>query len=157
MSIEDDIALLQQGPLLGLLGGEALRILAIGSESRIVQRGALLFTAGEPADGAYVVEVGSFTLRTPGGRESIARRGAVLGEYALLIETPRAFSAVAREFSSVLRIPRPLFLKMLDGYPAVAERLRRWMLQQCEELADEISAVRAALAEGLPADRPKPN
>jgi CRP-like cAMP-binding protein len=148
MSIENDIALMQQGPLLGLLGRDALRILAIGAESRTVQRGALLFSAGEPSDGAFVVESGAFSLRTPGGSESIARRGAVLGEFALLVESPRAFTATAREFSSVMRIARPLFLKMLDGYPEVAERLRQWLLTQCDQLADEIGIVRGALTDG---------
>lgn len=147
MSIEDDIALLQQGPVLGLLGRDALRILAIGSESRTVQRGSVLFTAGEPADGAYVVEGGSFALRTPGGRETVVRRGAILGEFALLIETPRPVTATAREFSSVMRITRPLFLKMLDGYPEVAERLRQWLLEQSDRLAEEIGIVRAVLDE----------
>jgi CRP-like cAMP-binding protein len=154
MSIEDDIALLQQGPVLGLLGREALRILAIGAESRTIQRGGLLFSAGEPADGAFVVEGGTFSLRTPGGRESVARRGAILGEFALLIEAPRAFTATAREFSSVMRIARPLFLKMLDGYPEVAERLRQWLLEQCDQLADEIGVVRAALDEPAQAHAP---
>ena len=145
MSIDDDIALLQKGPVLDLLGRDALRILAIGSESRTVQRGAILFSAGESADGAFVVEGGSFLLHSPGGRESIARRGAVLGEFALLIEAPRPVTATAREFSSVMRIPRPLFLKMLDGFPDVAERLRQWLLSQSDQLAEEIEIVRSAL------------
>jgi CRP-like cAMP-binding protein len=150
MSIEDDIALLQQGPVLGLLGRDALRILAIGAESRTVQRGAVLFNAGEPADGAFVVERGAISLRTPGGHESVVRRGAVLGEFSLLVESPRAFTAAAREFSSVMRITRPLFLKMLDGYPEVAERLRQWLLEQSDQLAEEIGVVRAALDEPVP-------
>jgi CRP-like cAMP-binding protein len=147
MSIDNDIALLQQTQMLGLLGRDALRILAIGAESRTLSRGAVLFHAGEPADGAFVVEGGSFTLRSPGGRESIARRGAVLGEFALLVETPRAFTATARDFSSVLRIARPLFLKMLDGYPEVAEQMRQWLLEQSDQLAEEIGVVRRALTE----------
>jgi CRP-like cAMP-binding protein len=156
MSIENDIALLQQGPLLRLLGRDALRILAIGAESRTVSRGAVLFSAGEPSDGAFVVESGVFSLRTPGGRESIARRGAVLGEFALLVESPRAVTATAREFSSVMRIARPLFLKMLDGYPEVAEQLRQWLLAQCDQLADEIGVVRTALTDGPAAAQTKP-
>lgn|SRR5690606_16784861 len=147
MSIENDIALMQQGSLLSLLGRDALRILAIGAESRTIQRGAVLFSAGEPSDGAFIVETGALSLRTPGGRESTARRGAVLGEFALLVESPRPFTATAREFSSVMRIARPLFLKMLDGYPEIAERLRQYMLAQCDQLAEEITIVRTALAD----------
>jgi CRP-like cAMP-binding protein len=152
MSIEDDIRLLQGVPFLGLLGREALRILAIGAESRTVPRGTVLFTAGEPADGALVVEAGTVSLRTPGGGEFVARRGALLGEMALLIETPRPFTATTRELTSVMRVARPLFLKMLDGYPDMAERLRQWLLHECDQLSVEIGFVRAALAEQLPSE-----
>jgi CRP-like cAMP-binding protein len=150
MSIEDDIHLLQNAPFLGLLGREALRILAIGAETRTLPGGSVLFSAGEPSDGAYVVEAGVVTLRTPGGSEFIARRGALLGEMALLIETPRQFTASARELCSVMRIARPLFLKMLDGYPEMAERLRQWLLHECDSLSVELGFVRAALGEDLP-------
>ncbi|MBN8919153.1 MAG: Crp/Fnr family transcriptional regulator, partial [Rhizobiales bacterium] len=59
--------------------------------------------------------------------------------------TPRPMTAMAREFSSVMRIPRALFLKMLDGFPDVAERLRQWLLGQTDQIADEIETVRRAL------------
>jgi len=51
MSIEDDVTLLERVPTLRLLGTDALRMLAIGSEQRAVARGATLFSAGDEADG----------------------------------------------------------------------------------------------------------
>ena len=65
MTIEDDIAFLERVPALALLGRDALRILAIGSESRYVHEGNTLFGEGEDADGAYVVQEGSFDLVSP--------------------------------------------------------------------------------------------
>ena len=62
MSIEDDIAFLERVPALRLLGRDALRILAIGSENRYIHEGISLFGEGEDADGAYVVQEGSFDL-----------------------------------------------------------------------------------------------
>ena len=62
MSIEDDIAFLERVPALSLLGRDALRILAIGSESRYIHEGMSLFGEDEDADGAYVVQEGSFEL-----------------------------------------------------------------------------------------------
>ena len=50
MSIEDDIAFFERVPTLRLLGRAALRILAIGAESRYVLQGEVLFAAGEPTD-----------------------------------------------------------------------------------------------------------
>ena len=46
MSIEDDVVLLERVPTLRLLGTDALRVLAIGSEQRDFDRGDLLFSAG---------------------------------------------------------------------------------------------------------------
>ena len=99
MSIEVDIAFLERVPLLRQLGAGALRILAIGAESYPVQPGEVLFTAGDAADSAYVVQQGSFTLKPerPGGTELVAGPGTLLGETALLMETTRPATAVARE------------------------------------------------------------
>src|SRR6267142_6063397 len=86
MTIEDDIAFLERVPSFGLLGRDALRILAIGAESRYVHGGEVLFSAGDPADAGYVVQEGSFTLKTDNTDSSAAEvrvaRGALLGELA---------------------------------------------------------------------------
>ena len=123
MTIEDDIAFLERVPALSILGRDALRIIAIGSENRYVHEGNALFGEGEDADGAYVVQEGSFELVSRQERRDRADgrgRGALIGELALLTETKRPVSAVAREPSSVVRIPRQLFLKTLEGYPDAA-------------------------------------
>ena len=54
MSIEDDVALLERVPTLRLLGREALRVLAIGSEHREFARGDTLFRL-VPSEKASVV------------------------------------------------------------------------------------------------------
>ena len=56
MTIEDDIAFFERVPTLSLLGRAALRILAIGAESRFVHGGEVLFYAGDAADSAYVIQ-----------------------------------------------------------------------------------------------------
>ena len=47
---------------LRLLGREALRVLAIGAESRYLDDGEVLFHAGDPADSGYIIQEGSFIL-----------------------------------------------------------------------------------------------
>jgi CRP-like cAMP-binding protein len=152
MSIDDDIAFLEQVPTFALLGRDALRILAIGAEARYVHRGEVLFQGGETADGGFVVQEGSFTLRPdtadPNPPEMTVSRGALLGEFALLTETIRPVTATANEPSSVIRIPRSLFLKMLEGYPDAAQRLRDHMARRAEQTAKDIVGVRASLDPG---------
>src|ERR1043166_6971761 len=119
MSIEDDIAFLESVPTLRLLGRDALRILAIGSESRYLHDGNVLFTQGEPADAGYVVQEGLLSLGPVRGKAEpvTVGPGTLLGELAMLTETTRPVTATALEPSTVIRIPRTLFLKMLEGYP----------------------------------------
>jgi CRP-like cAMP-binding protein len=150
MSIEDDIAFLQRVPALAVLGRDALRILAIGTENRYVHEGVTLFGEGEQADGAYVVQEGSFDLVTgEKGTTMVVGPGALIGEVALISETRRPVSAVAREPSSVVRIPRQLFLKMLESDPDAALRMRDALAARVNQTAAEFTRVRAGLAGGV--------
>lgn len=58
MSIDDDVSLLERVPTLRLLGKDALRVIAIGSEQQEFARGSVLFRQDEPADCGYVVQSG---------------------------------------------------------------------------------------------------
>src|SRR5215207_10268634 len=105
MTIEDDIAFFVRVPTLNMLGRAALRNLAIGAESRYVHSGEVLFSAGDVADSAFVVQEGTFSLtaRQAEGGDSVAvGRGTLLGELALLTETMRPVTATANEPSTVL-------------------------------------------------------
>ena len=150
MNIDDDIAFLEQVPMLAQLGESALRILAIGAESYSVSEGETLFAPGESADCAYVVQHGSFVIKpqAANGLESIAEPGSLLSEFALLIETPRHATATAREDSIVLRISRAMFLKMLESNPQAAQQLRVLFASRADQLARDLEKVHAILARG---------
>jgi CRP-like cAMP-binding protein len=148
MTIEDDIVFFERVPTLSVLGRAALRILAIGAESRYVHSGEILFSAGEPADSGFVIQEGAFTLvptQNDGGDPVVVGRGTLIGELALLVETVRPVTATAREPSTVLRIPRTLFLKMLEGYPDAAKKLRDIIASRTESSTKEIFKVRGLL------------
>jgi CRP-like cAMP-binding protein len=147
MSIEDDIAFLERVPTLGLLGRDALRILAIGAESRYLHDGNVLFTQGEAADAGYVVQEGLLSLGPVRGEAEpvTVGPGTLLGELALLTETTRPVTATAVEPSTVIRIPRTLFLKMLEGYPEAAVRLRDSFLTRAEHSETDMHRVRSVL------------
>ena len=147
MTIEDDIAFFERVPTLNLLGRAALRILAIGVESRYVHSGEVLFRAGDEADCGFVIQEGSFRLATTAsanGMSVTVGPGTLLGELALLTGTRRPATATALEPSTVLCIPRPLFMKMLEGYPDAAQRLREILAQRIEESVREIESLRVA-------------
>jgi CRP-like cAMP-binding protein len=147
VSIEDDIAFIERVPTLRMLGRTALRILAIGAESRYVHQGEVLFNAGDPTDCGYVIQEGSFRLESDSRSvgEVIAGPGTLLGELALLAQTKRPATATAREPSTVIRISRSLFLKMLEGYPEAAQILREQIVARAQQSIDEVADVRAML------------
>ena len=145
MAIDDDITFLERVPTLSLLGRQALRIFAIGAETRYVHSGELLFRRGEEADGAYVIQEGRFTLSSKDGDEVTVGPCTLLGEVALFSETRRPATARALEPSTVLRIPRFLFVRMLDSFPEAARKLREILAARLDQATREISNVRAVL------------
>ena len=151
MGLEEDIAFFERVPPLAALGKQALRILAIGAETRHLQSGAVLFYAGELADGGYVVQEGSLLLE-PGtlaeGNEITVGPGTLIGELALLTNTVCQATAIAREPTVVVRISRNLFRKMLEGYPAAAEKLRDSMTERLQAWSKELASVKIVLDKG---------
>ena len=148
MSIEDEIIFLERVPMLRPLGNGALRSLAIAAETYAMQPGEVLFTAGEDADGAYIVQRGSVTLTPLQGAETVASPGTLIGESALLAETKRPATATAREASMLMRVSRATFLKILDSYPDAAQRLRDHLALRANQWARDMENVRAVLARG---------
>ena len=146
MSIEDDVALLERVPTLRLLGATALRMLAIGSEQRNFERGDLLFNAGDEADAGYIVQRGTFRIEDDGGAEVVAGPGALIGELALIVAMRRPSTATALERSSVIRIARSLFQRVLESDPAAARRLRDEFATRTSQIASDMLMAGAKLS-----------
>jgi len=146
MSIEDDVALLERVPTLRLLGATALRMLAIGSEQRNIAHGDLLFKAGDDADAGFIVQRGAFRIEDGAGAEIIAGPGALIGELALITAMQRPSTATALEHSSVLRIARSLFQRVLESDPAAARRLRDEFANRTSQIASDVLMAGAKLS-----------
>jgi CRP-like cAMP-binding protein len=148
MSLEHDIAFFEQVPSFAVLGKPALRILAIGAETKQLPSGAVLFYAGELADGGYVVQEGLLLLEPNSPREGeqfTAGPGTLVGELALLTDTVCAATAIAKGPTVVIRISRSLFKKMLEGYPAAAVKMRDIMTARLDVWTRELGGVKQAL------------
>lgn len=125
MSLNDDIALLSVVPLFADIDDDKLRLIAFGAERRRLNRGQQLFREGAPADCAFAIASGSFSLtrsQVDGSVEIVdtVGRGTLLSELAMISFVERKFTATAEEDSEVIRINRPLFRRMLEEYPEVA-------------------------------------
>jgi CRP-like cAMP-binding protein len=146
MSIDDDVALLERVPTLRLLGDGALRMLAIGSEQRDIARGDHLFHEGDDADCGFVVQRGALRIDNGSGAEIIAGPATLVGELALVVAMKRPGNALAVEYTTVIRISRSLFQRVLESDPAAARRLRDEFAVRSSQIASDILAAGGKLS-----------
>lgn len=146
MALSEDMALLNRVELFRELGEEKLRLIAFGAERRKLQAGQMLFREGSPADCAFVVAGGSFALsRTSrnGPDQSLGAvgTGTLLGELALISQVDRSVTAIAAEAAEIIRVNRPLFHRMLEEYPEIAEIIRARIAANLERLARDVGTI----------------
>jgi CRP-like cAMP-binding protein len=144
MALEDDIVIFQHVPTFAVLGKQALRILAIGAESRTLQSGAVLFRAGDHADAGYLVQQGSVLLEQgaeSAGQSYTVGAGALLAELALFTDVVSPVTATAQETTTVLRISRSLFHKTLEGYPIAAKKLRDTVARRVDAWTQDLTGM----------------
>ena len=146
MSIEDDVLLLERVPTLRLLGGASLRMLAIGSEQKDIPRGDYLFKRGDEADAGFVVQRGALRVDDGSGAEVTAGPGALIGELALVVAMRRPSNALALEYSSLIRISRSLFQRILESDPAAAVRLSDEFAVRTSQIASDVLIAGAKLS-----------
>ena len=121
-------------------------MLAIGSEQRILPRDSTLFRAGDEADSGFVVQRGLFRIEGGGSAKLVAGPGALIGELALIAAMQRPSTATAVEDSSVIRIARSLFQRVLENDPAAARRLRDELASRTSQIASDILIAGAKLS-----------
>jgi CRP-like cAMP-binding protein len=141
MTLQDDVRNLARNPTLSDIDPEGLRLIAFSGETRILRKGDVLFRIGDPSDGGYVVFSGTIALEGRGGA-LILEPPALIGDAALIAETICQATATAREPSSVLRISRALFHRVLSEYPDSAARLHRTLTERLKALAHDLDSVR---------------
>ena len=149
MTIEDEIAFLERVATFAQLGFSALQIVAIGSETKHLAEGEVLFRAGETTDAGYLIQEGSLKLTMHDPRRSNPSvtfgPGALIGELALITETVCPATAIAAEPTTVIRISRSLFRKVLEGFPEAARLLRDQFLERANLASEEIFRARGLL------------
>jgi CRP-like cAMP-binding protein len=147
MSLEDDMALLSRVAMLGDMDRDALRLLAFAAESRQLRAGDVLFRKGDVSDGGYVVAQGSIALIEDDTKtaDAIIGPGALIGEIALISETKRPATAIAREPTTVLRLSRGMFRRTMEEYPELAQRLAADLRHRIAAMSGDLARVKRRL------------
>jgi CRP-like cAMP-binding protein len=145
MGLEEDIGKLASNPTFAAIEPEVLRLIAFSADTLILRAGDVLFRLDEMSNGGFVVLTGSIALDASGhgaATARIVRPPGLIGDLALLTETRRPATAIAREPLTVLRISRPLFHRVLQEFPASAERLRQSLGERLGQFIGELGSAR---------------
>lgn len=154
MSLERDITLLNRIGLFAELPGDQIRLLAFSAVRHELPAGTVLFQKGVLAKSGYVLSSGKIELsdQIKGVRTVVATCdvGTLIGEMALLVDTPRPATATAIVDSEVMELSRALMMRMFNEYPQVAVRMRGNIGDRLRSNIAELWRIRAASFEGLP-------
>jgi CRP-like cAMP-binding protein len=154
MALEDDILFLRKIATFRVLGPDALRVLAISLERIHLRAGDVLFEEDEPADCAYAIEIGAIRLRRANEKAldepTIVRAGTLIGESALIVETERPASAIAAEPSTLFKISRGMFMRMLETDVEAASGLREMIARRVSAALDDLDTVLPRFEQQIP-------
>jgi CRP-like cAMP-binding protein len=133
-SLDNEADLIRQVPFFDRVDPAMRKLLCFAAERRSYEQGEVLFSAGEDADAAYLVLTGELEVRvqTPAGALRISGAGAneLVGELAILGETPRSATVAALTRVDVLRIPKDLLVSMVRESPAAALQITRLLARR---------------------------
>lgn len=136
MSLERDLGALNQIPLFAALENEARRLLAFSGESRILRAGDTLFRRGETSDGGYVLLDGALEVISEAGDAGRKLSPPTLvGEIALISRIERSATVIAIAPSSVLKISRTLFHRVLAEQPVSAAKVKSLLEKRVRDYA----------------------
>ncbi|MEO3759676.1 Crp/Fnr family transcriptional regulator [Mycobacterium sp. B14F4] len=119
--------------------------------SREFASGTVLFAAGRPPAGVWIVRQGQIELAVGSGRRRVVvevmRAGDVDGDIALLLDMPNAYTARALDDSTCLRLDRNAFEALLASHPNIA---RRWLSSVAQRVSAGQGRLVAMLGRPLP-------
>ncbi len=97
---------------------------------RTYEGGERVFNEGDPGVGMYIIQNGTVRIvKEVEGEEdqelALLVSGSFFGELALLDESPRSATAVAKEASKIIGFFRPDFLSLMERRPRIGLKIMR--------------------------------
>jgi CRP-like cAMP-binding protein len=96
--------------------------------------GETLFKAGDAPDGMFVLLEGSLAIMIGGRVVEQSTRGAIIGEMALIDQTPRAATVVAREPSTLAKLDQRRFQFLIQQNPFFATHVMKVLADRLRQM-----------------------
>ena len=134
INLEKALAL-RAAPLFASLSAESLLPVASMCEEVSLDKGEILFEAGEVGDSLFVIVTGSVDVVRGGA--VIARLGAgeSVGEMAALDWEPRSATVRASQPTQLVRLERNDLMDLLTDYPELVRSLARVLVERIRRTA----------------------
>jgi signal transduction histidine kinase len=128
---------LRKSPLFEGLSNQELQQLVDDATPVSLRAGETLLKQGDPGNTAYVVLKGGFEIQKQSGASlikiDVRNPGEIIGEMALLSNSPRSATVVAIEDSEALCISQEVFEKLLSTSPSAALAVLHWIMARLSQ------------------------
>jgi CRP-like cAMP-binding protein len=102
--------------------------------------GETLFRTGDLADSMFVVLEGALNVVVAGKVVETSRRGAILGEMALVDNSPRSADVVAVETSKLAKVDQRRFQRLIQQNPFFATHVMKELVARVRSLSNLLVA-----------------
>lgn len=106
--------------------------------------GEVLFRAGDPADGMFVLLEGALDVMVGGQVVENSLSGSIIGEMALIDHSSRGATVIAREASSLAKVDEPRFRRIIQQNPFFATHVMKVLAGRVRHMDHMVTQNRAA-------------
>ena len=145
MSVRADAETFRSIPIFSECDPVHLQLLAFSAVRQNFEAGELVLKQGLRGGAAYLILNGRVDISSDeNGKIGSAGPGAMLGEVAMIGDSPYAISARASEPLSAARIDRTLFMRLAQEYPEFGTAVFAALAARLQNSIGEFDAARPA-------------
>ena len=140
--LSNEVELLRRVPLFSGIDPARLRLLAYTSDVVTYEPGQVLVRKDDVGDAAYVIIKGDADVTVPAADGDITvaelHDGDFFGEIAILCDTPRTATVIARGELTALRIRKEPFFELMFQFPEMAVEMTRLLAERLTRTTAEL-------------------
>lgn len=122
---------IERVPFLKTATRELLEDIMLALEHRVYVPDERIFRAGDPGDCLYMIHAGQVEILGADGLHIASlNEGAVFGEFALIVDAPRAATAKCASYCDLYALSKDSFARIVEAYPKFKSDLETIMKER---------------------------